>query len=68
MPGGFVGHRIKHYVQCVLATSIKSLILLIYFEWRSDKRTNSLAPRQPEKDLPRRPRAADRHSNIGPDV
>ena len=31
----------------------------------SNKRTSySSAPRQPEKDSPRRPSAADRHSNI----
>ena len=34
----------------------------------SDNRTNSSAQWQPEKDLPRRPTAADRHSNIGADV
>ena len=32
------------------------------------KPTNSSAPRQPEKDLPRHPMAADWHSNLGADV
>ena len=36
-----------------------------YFYWGVYKRTNSLAPRQPKKDLPRQPSAPDQQSNIG---
>ena len=34
----------------------------------SDNRTNSSVSRQPKKDLPRHPTAADRHSNIGAEL